>query len=188
MLPALARCLRAAGPAAEAAATQTAWRTPHSWQQVAFARNSLQDRSAGKKGKKGAQGDGSSSGSGAAAAAAESMQYHEEEVAADKDATRIVLTAIENVVPKLDVRTTKSSTKVTFVPGLMPPNKGRSLALRWLAQAAHNRKKSSKGRFADCLAMELLLAYQKKGAARQKRDDLHKLALQNRANLHLRWW
>lgn len=36
---------------------------------------------------------------------------------------------------------------------------------------------------AECLALELLLAYRKEGAARQKRDDLHKLALENKANV-----
>jgi small subunit ribosomal protein S7 len=62
------------------------------------------------------------------------------------------------------------------------------LALHWLVKAADSRAKGSSAGYAQCLALELLLAYQKKGAARQKRDDLHKLALQNRANVHQRWW
>ncbi|KAI8465505.1 MAG: ribosomal protein S7 domain-containing protein [Monoraphidium minutum] len=96
--------------------------------------------------------------------------------------------AVDNVTPHLDVRTIRTATKTTYVPGVMPAEKGRSLALHWLVRAAEARKKSSKGPFAECLALELLLAFQKRGPARQKRDDLHKLALQNRANLHLRWW
>jgi small subunit ribosomal protein S7 len=92
------------------------------------------------------------------------------------------------VTPILDVRTVRSATTVSYVPGLMPPRKARSLALHWLVKAADARSAGSKARYAECLALELLLAYQKRGAARQKRDDLHKLALQNRANIHLRWW
>lgn len=55
---------------------------------------------------------------------------------------------------------------------------------RWIVNAAHQRKESSpKTSMAECLALELLMAYRKEGAARQKRDDLHKLALENKANV-----
>ena len=101
---------------------------------------------------------------------------------------RVALEAVANVTPHLDVRTIKGFTKTLFVPGVMPAEKGRSLALRWLVAAARARKEATRGSFAECLALEILLAYQKKGAARAKRDEMHKVALQNRANLHLRWW
>jgi small subunit ribosomal protein S7 len=96
--------------------------------------------------------------------------------------------AIHNITPVLDVRSLRTATTVKYVPGLMPPRKARSLALHWLVRAADARKKGSSASYAECLALELLLAYQKRGGARQKRDDLHKLALQNRANVHMRWW
>jgi len=123
---------------------------------------------------------------------------------------RVVLRAIDNVTPHLDVRALRASTKTVFVPGLMPPARGRSLAMRWLAQAAAARQRGGRGargggasggggassggpskappRYAECLAQELLQAYRMKGSARQKRDDMHKQALANRANVHLRWW
>jgi small subunit ribosomal protein S7 len=137
------------------------------------------------------------------------------EAAAARDAVRVVLRAIDNVTPHLDVRALRASTKVVFVPGLMPPARGRSLAMRWLAHAAAARQRGGRGgrgsggsgggggggaggggggpskappRFAECLAQELLQAYRMKGSARQKRDDMHKQALANRANVHLRWW
>jgi small subunit ribosomal protein S7 len=88
----------------------------------------------------------------------------------------------------LEVRTRRAATKTIFVPGAMPRGKARSLALHWLVRAAEARKKGARAPFAECLALEVLLAYQKRGAARQKRDELHKVALQNRANLHMRWW
>jgi small subunit ribosomal protein S7 len=109
--------------------------------------------------------------------------------ALEPDMTRLVLTAIANVTPQLDVRQVRTATKITYVPGLMAPRRARSLALHWLVRAADARAAAAAtSSFAECLALELLLAYQKRGAARQKRDDLHKLALQNRANVHLRWW
>ena len=50
--------------------------------------------------------------------------------------------------------------------------------------AAHQRKETSpSSSMAECLALELLLAYKKEGGARQKRDDLHKLALENKSNV-----
>lgn len=36
---------------------------------------------------------------------------------------------------------------------------------------------------AECVAIELMLAARKKGAAREKRDALHTLAIENKANL-----
>jgi small subunit ribosomal protein S7 len=118
----------------------------------------------------------------------EGGSFADEGAAVEPDITRLVLQAIHNVTPLLDVRPIRTATKVNYVPGLMPPKKARSLALHWLVKAADTRAKGSRGGYAECLALELLLAYQKKGAARQKRDDLHKLALQNRANVHQRWW
>jgi small subunit ribosomal protein S7 len=124
----------------------------------------------------------SSSSSSAAAADAEAAAIQE------KDAVKIVLQAIENVRPQLAVKTKRVATRVLYVPGVMPEAKSRSLAVHWLVDAATSRKAKSKASMAQCLAMELLLAYQKQGGVRQKRDDLHKLALANRANLHMRWW
>eukprot|EP00879_Flechtneria_rotunda_P009900 GHRR01010352.1.p1 GENE.GHRR01010352.1~~GHRR01010352.1.p1 ORF type:complete len:196 (+),score=53.10 GHRR01010352.1:565-1152(+) len=123
-----------------------------------------------------------------ASSTSESTSFKEDSQAFEPDITKLVLQAITNVTPLLDVRTVRTATKVSYVPGLMPPKKARSLALHWLVRAADTRAKSSNAKYAECLALELLLAYQKKGAARQKRDDIHKLALQNRANIHLRWW
>lgn len=121
-------------------------------------------------------------------AGADATSFAEDTQVLEADVTKLVLQAIQNVTPVMDVRPIRTATKVNYVPGLMPPKKARSLALHWLVKAADARAKNSRAGYAECLALELLLAYQKKGAARQKRDDIHKLALQNRANVHLRWW
>jgi len=51
----------------------------------------------------------------------EGTSYYDDQKAVDQDALRIVLRAIDNITPLLDVRTEKVATKVIFVPGLMPP-------------------------------------------------------------------
>jgi ribosomal protein S7 len=38
------------------------------------------------------------------------------------------------------------------------------------------------------LAVEVFEAFQRQGQARNKRNELHKLAEQNRAFSHFRWW
>jgi len=141
-----------------------------------------------KQGKGGKGSKGGGGGAGAAAADDDGSGSFQDDAEQSTDAVRVALQAIDNVTPHLDVRAIRTHTKTTYVPGVMPPQKARSLALHWIIAAAEARNKASKGAFAECLALELLLAYQKRGTARQKRDDLHKLALQNRANLHLRWW
>lgn len=55
---------------------------------------------------------------------------------------------------------------------------------RWIINAANKRKQSSKATsMAECLALELLLAYRKEGSARAKRDEMHKTALENKSNV-----
>lgn len=54
------------------------------------------------------------------------------------------------------------------------------------SQAGNDNKK--KNGFFQYLAQEVLNASRKRGWARQKRDELHKLALSNRASVRFRWW
>lgn len=115
-------------------------------------------------------------------------QSPKDEFGSEKDVLKIILEAVENVKPFVTVKSQKVAAKVMFVPGTLAPAQQQSLAVRWILQAAANRKKNAKADFSECLALEFLMAYQKKGAARQKRDDVHKLALQNRSNVHMRWW
>lgn len=80
----------------------------------------------------------------------------------------------------------KMGSRLVYVPVIISPGQQRSLALRWILEAARKRHEGAKLKttsLADCLASELLLAAQCKGAAREKRDALHKLALENRAML-----
>jgi len=98
----------------------------------------------------------------------------------------VVLRAVENCKPLMKLSQIKTGSKVSYVPIIITPAEQRSLALRWILEAARKRKQAAKLKttsLADCLAAELMLAAQCRGAAREKRDALHKLALENRAML-----
>ena len=96
--------------------------------------------------------------------------------------------AVENVTPNLEIRKVRIGRKTYQVPALISQKKGEGLAIRWIIDAATQSNKKSKADFSDSLAQELLLAYNKKGQARQKRDELHKIAQANRAYIRYRWW
>ena len=59
----------------------------------------------------------------------------------------------------------------------------QTLAMRWIIDAS--RKKTGKS-FDDCLAGELLDAYNNTGSAIRKREETHKMAEANRAFSHYR--
>nr|YP_001315105.1 ribosomal protein S7 [Chlorokybus atmophyticus]ABO15123.1 ribosomal protein S7 [Chlorokybus atmophyticus] len=108
--------------------------------------------------------------------------------------------ALENVRPVLEVRKVRVAGRTLSVPALVSENRSYGLALRWIIQAASLRKKNIKtgllrinnrvrsSRMAESLAAEFLDALQKQGQARQVRDELHRLAIANRAFYHYRWW
>ena len=89
--------------------------------------------------------------------------------------------AVENCKPVMKVQSIKASTRVVHVPKVVLPGEQRSLAVRWIIEAANKRKESTKGiSMAQCLAEEILLAYRKEGSAREKRDSQHTLAIENK--------
>ncbi|PNH08004.1 Ribosomal protein S7, mitochondrial [Tetrabaena socialis] len=126
----------------------------------------------------------SSSAAAAAAAAAEAAAL------SDADVVRMVVRAVENCKPLMKVQQSKSGTKVVYMPKPLSPDQSRNFSIKWILQAAAKRQEGARGgaTMAECLALELLLAYQRKGAARTRRDEIHKLALDNRANLRTKWW
>lgn len=95
--------------------------------------------------------------------------------------------AIENVSPYLEVRKVRSKGTTRQIPTMIKLSRQQTLAIRWLIDGAFQRKKKG-NKFSDSLAIEIIDAFQKQGIARQKRNDLHKMAHSNRANLRYRWW
>jgi small subunit ribosomal protein S7 len=97
--------------------------------------------------------------------------------------------AISNVKPLFEVKKVRVAGTTYQVPALIQSNRQESLAINWLIQSASERKKKNPSQaFENCLAFEIYEAYQKQGQARNKRNELHKLAEANRAFSHFRWW
>jgi small subunit ribosomal protein S7 len=103
-------------------------------------------------------------------------------------ARTVIFEAVKNVKPSVEVRKVRKGGITYQVPALISKKRQETLAIRWIINAARNRKKNSKSSFAECLALELTEASKKLGKPRQKRDELHKLAESNRAYIRFRWW
>jgi small subunit ribosomal protein S7 len=94
------------------------------------------------------------------------------------DAVRLVLAAVENCKPLVAVQQVKHGTKVVHIPTIIQEPQQRSIAIRWILEAARKRQLAAplgkRPKMAECLATELMLAAQKQGSARAKRDEMHR--------------
>lgn len=96
----------------------------------------------------------------------------------------ILQKAIDNIRPKLEVKSRRVGGATYQVPMEVPHERQVSLALRWLVDYADGRKATP---MRAALAAEILDAYNNTGNAVKKRDDMHKMAQANRAFAHYRW-
>ena len=92
--------------------------------------------------------------------------------------------AIENVRPRLEVKSRRVGGATYQVPMEVPTDRQVALAMRWLVNFAKSRKGVPMER---ALANELRDAASGQGNAIKKRDDMHKMAQANRAFAHFRW-
>ena len=97
--------------------------------------------------------------------------------------------AIINCQPFFEIKKVRIAGTTYQVPSLMSQNRQENRAINWLIESTFSRKKKAPSQNFDyCLALEIYDAFLKQGYARQKRNDLHKLAENNRAFAHFRWW
>jgi small subunit ribosomal protein S7 len=92
--------------------------------------------------------------------------------------------AIENVKPRLEVKSRRVGGATYQVPMEVPPDRQLALAMRWIVSFAKGRKGVP---MENALANELRDAASGQGSAIKKRDDVHKMAQANRAFAHFRW-
>jgi len=92
--------------------------------------------------------------------------------------------AVKNATPLLEVKPRRVGGATYQVPVEVPPDRGISLALRWLVASARNRPGRT---MAEKLAAELMDAAQGTGATIKKKDDTHRMAEANKAFAHYRW-
>ena len=102
----------------------------------------------------------------------------------EKDPLEVMLKAIENVKPMVEVKSRRVGGATYQVPMEIRESRREALAMRWIIEAARSR--SGHG-MADTLAAELLDAYNNTGTAYKKREDVHKKAEANKAFAHYRW-
>lgn len=119
-------------------------------------------------------------------AAAEMIVYRAIETMNEKDGTGVAMfkKAIENVKPRLEVKSRRIGGSNFQVPIEVRPERRTSLAIRWLI--GHARKRSGRN-MEEKIAAEMMDAAENRGGAVKKREDVHKMAEANRAFAHFRW-
>jgi len=92
--------------------------------------------------------------------------------------------ALKNATPVLQVKSRRVGGATYQVPIEVDPDRGLSLAMRWII--TFSRARSGKS-MAEKLAAEIIDASQGQGASIKKRQDTHKMAEANKAFAHYRW-
>ena len=92
--------------------------------------------------------------------------------------------AINNIKPTVEVRSRRVGGATYQVPVEVKSKRAQALAIRWLVDSARKRKDKN---MSDRIFNELYDAYEKKGSAVKKREDVHKMAESNKAFAHFRW-
>ncbi len=100
------------------------------------------------------------------------------------DPVDLILGALENIRPRLEVKSRRVGGATYQVPVEITFERQQSLAFRWLIGAARGRKGLP---FMEALALEIVDAYNNTGVVVKKREDSHRMAQANRAFAHLRW-
>ena len=92
--------------------------------------------------------------------------------------------AINNIKPTIEVRSRRVGGATYQVPVEVKQKRSKTLAIRWLVNASKKRKDK---KMSDKICFELYDAYQGKGSAIKKKEDMHKMAESNKAFAHFRW-
>ncbi len=96
----------------------------------------------------------------------------------------VVKTAVEHVKPTVEVKSRRVGGSTYQVPVEVRHQRRQALAIRWIIQNAQSRG----GRSMEAkLANELMDAFNNRGGAVRKKEDVHRMADANRAFAHYRW-
>jgi small subunit ribosomal protein S7 len=118
---------------------------------------------------------------------AESILYGALDIVAQKandEAVKVLKKGLDNIKPMLEVKSRRVGGSTYQVPIEVRADRRVSLAMRWLIKYSTSRSEKT---MKDKLAGEILDAYNNRGAAVKKREDVHKMAEANRAFAHYRW-
>ena len=101
-----------------------------------------------------------------------------------EDSITVFKKALENVKPSIEVRSRRVGGATYQVPVDVRPTRRVALAMRWLVDYSRSRGEKD---FSKRLAGEILDAYNNRGNAIKKKEDVHKLADSNKAFAHYNW-
>ncbi len=102
----------------------------------------------------------------------------------EEDALEVFRKALDNVKPKLEVKSRRVGGATYQVPVEVRPERRVTLAMRWLVLYSRDRGEKT---MRERLAAEFVDASQGRGNAVKKKDDTHKMAEANKAFAHYRW-
>ena len=92
--------------------------------------------------------------------------------------------AVRNATPLVEVKARRVGGATYQVPMEVRPDRGATLALRWLIQFSRSRAGRT---MASRLANELMDAANETGSAIRKREETHRMAEANKAFAHYRY-
>lgn len=101
-----------------------------------------------------------------------------------KEGLSVFETALENVMPVLEVKARRVGGATYQVPVEVRPDRRQALGLRWITK--YSRLRNEKNMCLK-LASELMDAANNTGGSVKKREDTHKMAEANKAFAHYRW-
>ena len=101
-----------------------------------------------------------------------------------EDPLEVFMKALEEVSPVVEVKSRRVGGANYQVPVEIRPSRRQALAMRWIVEAARNRKEKS---MPARLAAELKEAKDGKGSAVKKKEDMHRMAEANKAFAHFRF-
>ncbi len=103
---------------------------------------------------------------------------------AGEDSLSVFKKALENCKPSLEVRSRRVGGATYQVPVDVRPSRRLALSMRWLIE--YSRARGEKN-YSKRLAAEILEAYNNRGNAIKKREDVHRMAEANKAFSHYNW-
>ncbi len=102
----------------------------------------------------------------------------------DSAPVEVFETAINNVKPLVEVKSRRVGGATYQVPVEVSARRQISLGMRWIRDAARKRKGKP---MHQCLAAELIDAFNREGAAMTIRENTHRMAEANKAFAHFAW-
>ncbi len=106
------------------------------------------------------------------------------EAKTDKPAMDVFATAINNIMPEVELKMKRMGGANYQVPTEVSKERKVTLGLRWLVNYARLRNEKT---MEDRLANEIIDAANGTGASVKKKEDTHKMAEANKAYAHYRW-